>query len=111
MLDSEDEAPKKKVKATPPRLGSKVKSHSAVAGKSKVISPTAVRGRSKVKSSLAVGVKKEVKSATDFFGSAPVKRSPYFKSSSDEKRKDEVCRTEHIFSTQSIILAHVYLES
>ena len=107
MLDSEDEAPKKKVKATPPKVGSKVKSPSAVEGKSKVKSPSAVRGRSKAKSSSAVGVKKEVKSVTDFFGSAPVKRSPYFKSASDKKQKDEVSRTAfvgrtgiHSYSTQ-----------
>ena len=68
-------------------MGSKVKSPSAVGERSKVNS----RGSSKVISPSSVGGKKNIKSVTDFFGSAPVKRSPYFKSSSSgSKKKDEV---------------------
>ena len=79
LSDSEDEAPKKKVKA--PGVGSKVKSPASVGGRSKVNSPSAVGGR------------KEIKSVTDFFGSGPVKRSPYFsgnKSASSTRKKEEV---------------------
>ena len=66
--DSEGETPKKKVKATPPKK----------AGKSK-----------KGEKSSAPVVKKEIKNVSDFFGSAPIKRSSYSKSSG-EKRKAEV---------------------
>ena len=65
-VDSEGEAPKKKVKATPPKI---------------------TAGSSKKRKSPAV--KKEIKSVSDFFGSASVKRSSYFKSPPSSSDKED----------------------
>ena len=86
--DSEEEAPNKKVKATPPKKGKATPTR-----KGKATPPTKVGKPIKGGKSLSLVVKKEVKNVSDFFGSAPVKRSSYStksSSSSDSKKEAEV---------------------
>ena len=70
--DSEEDAPPKKIKGSPPQLarGGRGGGGRGGAGKAK--------GKQEVKPKISPG-KKEIKSLSDFFGSAPIKRSSELK--------------------------------